>query len=144
MKSAKTFKGMGSYGTIGIEIVLSILVGLFVGMWLDDRFGTKPWMSVLWFGFGCGAAGRSVYRSWKSMQVAARREEAEEGNPAQAFPDDKTMAWQREEKRERAEREEREAREARLARGEAEMPLDDGAESATNESGEAEKRNGND
>jgi ATP synthase protein I len=128
MKNVESMKGLGRYGTIGIEIVLSVLFGLFVGMKLDDWLGTKPWMTVVWFGFGCAAGGRAVYRSWKTMQVAAKREEAAEGNPAQAFPDEKSLAWQREEEKQ-----------ARLARDRAEKPVEQGGESATNDPEEGGK-----
>lgn len=113
MKSVRNLKGIGQYGTIGIEMVLSMLVGLWVGTKLDEKLGTSPWMAVLWFFFGCAAAGRSVYRAWKSMQVDAKREEATEGNPAPAFPDEKELAWKR--------REDRKAREIREAELEAKL-----------------------
>jgi F0F1-type ATP synthase assembly protein I len=128
MKTATRMKGMGSYGTVGIEMVLSILFGLFIGTKLDDWLGTKPIMALVWFGFGCAAAGRAVYRAWKSMQVEAKREEAEEGNPAPAFPDEKALAWERED-RKRA-REEQEAREA-AAREAREGGLEKGQDGAT-------------
>ena len=99
MKNARSMRGMGQYGTIGIEMVLSMLAGLWIGSKLDEYLHTDPWMKVLWFFFGCGAAGRTVYRAWKSMQADAVREEAIEGNPSPTFPDDKALAWQREEER---------------------------------------------
>ncbi|MBK8255121.1 MAG: AtpZ/AtpI family protein [Polyangiaceae bacterium] len=101
MKSAKDLKHVGSFGTVGIEIVLSILLGLWLGSKFDEWFHTKPWLTVVWFCFGCAAAGRSVYRSWKQMAAAAKREEAEEGNPEQAFPDDKSLKWKRQEEAEK-------------------------------------------
>jgi ATP synthase protein I len=116
MRSAKEMKAMGSYGTIGLEIVLSVLLGLFIGMKLDDWLGTKPWMTLLWFGFGCAAGGRAVYRSWKQMQAAAKREEAEEGNPAQQFPDDKSLEWKRAEEKEEKARQEAEKAGSKEAR----------------------------
>jgi ATP synthase protein I len=118
MRSVKEMKTMGSYGTIGLEIVLSVLLGLFIGMKLDDWLDTKPWLTILWFGFGCAAGGRAVYRSWKDMQAAAKREELEEGNPAQQFPDDKSSEWKREEEKEKKAREEA---------GKGRAPREDGA-----------------
>jgi F0F1-type ATP synthase assembly protein I len=128
MQNAKDLKALGGYGTIGLEVVLSILFGLWLGTKLDDWLGTKPYMAVLWFGFGCAAAGRSLYRSWKTMQAAAKKEEQEEGNPAPQFPDDKSLAWQREEEAER-----RKAEEAAAAHKEpgAETSLENGGEGAT-------------
>lgn len=31
------------YLQIGIQLAVSALAGLFVGYWLDNRFGTSPW-----------------------------------------------------------------------------------------------------
>ena len=107
MKNAAQYKSLGSYGTIGLELVLSILFGLWIGTKLDGWLGTSPWMAVVWFGFGCAAAGRAVYRGYKDMQAAAKREEAEEGNPEQQFPDEKSLAWQREAAKEQREKGER-------------------------------------
>lgn len=127
MRSAKNMKMMGSYGTIGLEIVLSVLLGLFGGMKLDGWLHTSPWMTLLGFGFGCAAGGRAVYRSWKDMQAAAKREEAEEGNPAQLFPDDKSVEWKREEAK--AAKEAKEAKEA--AEGDAPAQKSDGGAGAS-------------
>ncbi|WP_437621486.1 AtpZ/AtpI family protein [Sorangium sp. So ce1151] len=89
------WKAVGSYGTIGLEVVLSILVGLFIGRWLDGKLGTEPLMSVLWFFFGLGAAGKAVHRAWKDMQAVAAREEREQGNPAPMFDDRKARQDER-------------------------------------------------
>lgn len=80
---------MGSYGTVGLEVVLSVLLGLGIGWWLDGKLGTAPILSVLWFGFGIAAAGRAIWRAWKAMQAETAREEREQGNPAPLFEDPK-------------------------------------------------------
>ena len=128
MKNAAQYKTLGAYGTIGLEIVLSILIGLWLGTKLDAWLGTAPWMAVLWFGFGCAAAVKAVHRSWKDMQAAAKREEAEEGNPAQQFPDPTVQKWKREEEA--------------LARREAAAQNDEAASDERGPRSEAEKRDG--
>ncbi|WP_437295793.1 AtpZ/AtpI family protein [Sorangium sp. So ce426] len=89
------WKAVGSYGTVGLEVVLCILVGLFIGRWLDGKLGTDPYLSVLWFFFGLGAAGKAVFRAWKEMQAVAEREEREQGNPAPRFDDRKARQDER-------------------------------------------------
>ncbi|MDC0683954.1 AtpZ/AtpI family protein [Sorangium atrum] len=89
------WKAVGSYGTVGLEVVLCMLVGLFIGRWLDGKLGTDPYLSVLWFFFGIGAAGKAVFRAWKDMQAVAEREEREQGNPAPRFDDRKTRQDER-------------------------------------------------
>ncbi|APR84439.1 ATP synthase protein I [Minicystis rosea] len=79
------YKAVGSWGTLGLEIVLSVMFGLFGGRWLDGKLGTEPWLSLLGFFFGCGAAVKSIMRTMKEMKAVAAREEKEQGNPAPAW-----------------------------------------------------------
>jgi len=76
------YKAVGSWGTIGLEIVLSIMLGFFGGRWLDGKLGTDPYLGVLGFFFGCGAAAKAVMRTMKEMKAVTAREEKEQGNPA--------------------------------------------------------------
>jgi ATP synthase protein I len=79
------YRAVGSWGTLGLEIVLSVMLGFFGGRWLDGRFGTSPWLALLGFFFGCGAAVKSIHRTWKEMQAVTAREEREQGNPAPVY-----------------------------------------------------------
>jgi ATP synthase protein I len=85
------WKGMGSYGTLGLEIVLSIALGFFGGRWIDGKLGTEPWLSILGFIFGVGAAVKAVMRAMGQMAAETAREEREQGNPLPAYdkPDDR-------------------------------------------------------
>lgn len=67
------WKGLGTYGTVGLEFALSVLFGLLGGQWLDRRLDTSPWLAVIGLGFGLAAGGRSI---WRALQRANR--EAEE------------------------------------------------------------------
>jgi hypothetical protein len=79
------YKAVGSWSTLGLEIVLSIMFGFFGGRWLDGKFGTDPYLAVAGFFFGCGAAGKAIYRTWSEMQKVTKREESLEGNPAPLY-----------------------------------------------------------
>ncbi len=67
------WKGVGRYGTVGLELALSVLVGLFGGQFLDKYFGTSPWLTLIGAGYGIAAGVRALYRA---AQRATR--EAEE------------------------------------------------------------------
>ena len=56
------------YTTVGIELVISILVGGYLGQQGDERFGTGPWLML--FGFTCGlyAGFRAIFRAGKQMR----------------------------------------------------------------------------
>jgi ATP synthase protein I len=79
------YRAVGSWGTLGIEIVLSLAFGFFGGSWLDTRFGTGPWISVVGFFFGCGAAVKAIHRTWVEMQAVTAREERSQGNPSPQY-----------------------------------------------------------
>jgi len=46
------------YGAAGVQLALSVVAGLLVGDYLDDRFATGPWLSVI--GLCLGFAGGIV------------------------------------------------------------------------------------
>jgi len=79
------YRALGTFGTLGLEIVLSVLLGSYVGNWLDQKFSTAPWLLIVGFFFGCGAAAKAVMRNMKDMRRVTEREEREQGNPAPTF-----------------------------------------------------------
>jgi len=67
------WKGLGRHGTVGLELVLSVLAGGFIGQLLDERLGTGGWLTLLGVAYGVAAGVRALYRA---AQRATR--EAEE------------------------------------------------------------------
>ena len=57
------WKGVGRYGTVGLELVLSVIVGLFAGQVLDRRFHTTPWLMLIGLAYGIAAGVRGLYRA---------------------------------------------------------------------------------
>jgi F0F1-type ATP synthase assembly protein I len=84
----RDYKQGTDLGSIGLEIVLCVLVGFFGGRWLDGRFGTDPWLSILGFVFGLGAAAKAVLRATGQLKKIAEREEREKGNPSPSYEKD--------------------------------------------------------
>lgn len=60
------------YAGLGLQLLASILLFLYLGQWLDRRFGTKGILTVVGVLFGAGAAFFSVYR--RLMADQRRRE----------------------------------------------------------------------
>lgn len=52
----------GRVGAIGIELVLSIFLGYFVGRWLDGKLDTRPWLQWVGLVLGLAAGARSLYQ----------------------------------------------------------------------------------
>jgi F0F1-type ATP synthase assembly protein I len=79
------YKAIGSFSTLGIELVLCVLVGFFGGRKLDAHFATTPYLSLVGLAFGVGASTKALRRALREMKAITAREEQEQGNPPAAF-----------------------------------------------------------
>ena len=52
-----------SSASVGLELGLSVLIGLGIGMYLDREAGTGPWLMLLFLCFGFVAGFRGVLRA---------------------------------------------------------------------------------
>ena len=59
---------MGSAFKMSTELVSAVLVGTIIGFILDNWFGTKPWLILIFFFVGVIAGISNVIRSAKNMQ----------------------------------------------------------------------------
>ena len=50
------------------EMVAAVLVGTIIGFILDNWFGTKPWLILIFFFIGVAAGILNVVKSAKKMQ----------------------------------------------------------------------------
>jgi F0F1-type ATP synthase assembly protein I len=67
-----------SASSVGIEMAVAVVLGFFVGMWLDKQLGTAPWMMIGWLIAGFAAGMRAVFRHVAaSDKLAAESEETE-------------------------------------------------------------------
>ncbi len=56
----KYVKDMAFLSSMGMAIALSIAIGVFLGYWVDEKFGTSPWFFYIGLGLGIGAAFRNL------------------------------------------------------------------------------------
>jgi ATP synthase protein I len=54
-------KSIGFLSGVGISLVASTLIGLFMGYYLDRWLGTGPWLTLLFLGFGIVAGFRNIF-----------------------------------------------------------------------------------
>ena len=59
---------LGNAFKISTEFVAAVVVGSTIGFILDNLFGTKPWLIIIFFIFGVIAGIAGVARSAKIMQ----------------------------------------------------------------------------
>ncbi|MBA3397773.1 MAG: AtpZ/AtpI family protein [Deltaproteobacteria bacterium] len=67
--SRRAYLGLSS-ASVGLELGISVIIGLVLGIYLDRALGTTPWLMLLCLGFGFTAGFRGVLR-------AVRREDRE-------------------------------------------------------------------
>ena len=59
---------MGVAFKLSTEMVAAVIVGTIIGFILDNWFGTKPWLILIFFFVGVIAGILNVVRSAKNMQ----------------------------------------------------------------------------
>jgi len=79
---ANPWKRYLRFSSIGIELGLSVVIGLIAGQWLDRRFGTQPWLTLVGLLFGVAAGFRTVYKALKDLKSAGQNaQDSEEHAP---------------------------------------------------------------
>jgi len=59
---------LGTAFKMSTELVAAVVVGTIIGFILDNWFGTKPWLILIFFFVGVVAGILNVVRSAKNMQ----------------------------------------------------------------------------
>ena len=59
---------LGNAFKLGTELVAAVIVGTIIGFILDNWFGTKPILIIVFFFFGTAAGITNVIKAAKKMQ----------------------------------------------------------------------------
>jgi ATP synthase protein I len=59
-ETRRAFKDLAYYSSLGISVSLAIFIGLGVGIWLDRKFDTSPWLTLIFLLFGIIAGFRNI------------------------------------------------------------------------------------
>ncbi len=54
------FRELAYYSSLGFSVALAIFIGLAVGIYLDRRFGTAPWCTLIFLVIGIIAGFRNI------------------------------------------------------------------------------------
>ena len=57
----RLLKSLGMISTMGISFAVAIAIGVFLGLKLDEWFGTRPWFFFIFLFFGIAAGFRNIY-----------------------------------------------------------------------------------
>jgi F0F1-type ATP synthase assembly protein I len=71
-----------SLSSVGLEMGISVILGLFAGRWADGKLGTTPWLLILGCFLGLAAGFKGVFRAMKESDRIAAENERERGGQA--------------------------------------------------------------
>jgi ATP synthase protein I len=64
----KLLRQAGLASTLGFSVAFAIFIGFGFGYWLDSRFGTQYWFTLLFLVMGVIAGFRNYYRFMKKQK----------------------------------------------------------------------------
>ena len=47
--------------SVGISMVVATFIGLYIGVYLDNVFSTRPWFTIIFLIIGIAAGFRNIY-----------------------------------------------------------------------------------
>jgi F0F1-type ATP synthase assembly protein I len=84
-----SWKGLGSYGTLGLEMVLGVLLPCYVGSLADKRWQTGDLFLIIGFFLGLAHAVRAVWRALERTKQEAQAAEEQRKRDRQKYYDDR-------------------------------------------------------
>ena len=62
------FRDLGFYSSLGLSVAFSIFIGVGLGVYLDRKFGTGPWLMFIGLILGIAAAYRNIWLAVKKSR----------------------------------------------------------------------------
>ncbi|MGA6924114.1 MAG: AtpZ/AtpI family protein [Desulfosarcina sp.] len=59
-ETRRRIRELAYYSSLGFSVSLSIFIGLGIGVYLDSRFDTSPWLTLVFLGLGIAAGYRNI------------------------------------------------------------------------------------
>jgi F0F1-type ATP synthase assembly protein I len=77
-KDRKLIRMIGVLSTVGLTLVFATVIGLFIGLKLDEWFGTSPWLAGLFLLLGIIAGFRNLFVYVKKSQDDLDKQDKDE------------------------------------------------------------------
>lgn len=59
-ETKRVFRELAYYSSLGFSVSLSIFIGLAIGVYLDRKFNTSPWFTLIFLVLGIAAGFRNI------------------------------------------------------------------------------------
>jgi ATP synthase protein I len=56
----RSIRELAYYSSLGFSVALAIFIGLAIGVYIDRRFETTPWFTLIFLGLGIVAGFRNI------------------------------------------------------------------------------------
>jgi len=63
------FQKIAALSSLGLLLPSSIIIGLFMGYWLDKLLGTRPWLTLTFLILGIMSGFLGLFRGLKKLNI---------------------------------------------------------------------------
>ena len=67
-ETRRAYKELAYYSSLGLSVALATFIGLGIGIWLDRKFDTAPWLMLIFLIFGIIAGFRNIALAIKRVR----------------------------------------------------------------------------
>ncbi len=67
-KDWRHIKDLAYFASLGLQMAFSIFIGYGIGRYLDGKFDTHPWLTIIFFVLGIAAAFRNIGLAIKKLR----------------------------------------------------------------------------
>jgi F0F1-type ATP synthase assembly protein I len=67
-ETKKMFRILGYVSSVGLSMAIAIGLGALIGHYLDNKFGTEPWLFFIFLAFGIAAAFKNLHLMYKKAK----------------------------------------------------------------------------
>ena len=69
----EVFRSLISYSSLGLEMGLSVAIGIGIGYFLDAYFKTSPYLTIIFMLFGVAAAFKTIFILMRKIEREDKR-----------------------------------------------------------------------
>lgn len=88
MKNSSVYRSLTTISQFGMNMIVPICIGAFVGMWLDEFFHTS-FLVIIFFFLGAMAGFRNIYILAKKIMNFSEKEAGRNARKSKELPKDK-------------------------------------------------------